>query len=157
MTDRTTNLRPQLVEGVVFESPADKYTITSPEIDCAARMHLCHAACCKLEVLLTRQDLTEGTVESDPTAPHYLKRHEDRSCLYAGEGDCCTVYSARPAMCRNYSCEGDRRVWIDFEKRIINPDINQEGWPKRFLTKSFLQMETEIYIQSATNQEVSDE
>ena len=157
MTDSTTNLRPQPAEGVVLESPADKYTVNSPEIDCAARMHLCHAACCKLEVLLSRQDLMEGIVESDPAAPHYMKRHEDRSCLYACEGDRCAVYPARPATCRGYSCKEDRRIWIDFEKRIINPDINEEGWPKRFLTKSFLHMKMEVYIQSATTtQEESD-
>lgn len=157
MDDRTTNLRPQPAEGVVLEAPTDKYTVSSPDIDCAARMHLCNAACCKLDILLTRQDLLEGIVESDPVAPHFLKRNEDGSCEHACEDNKCGVYPARPAMCRTWSCEGDRRIWTDFEKRIINPDINAEGWPRRFLTKTFLRMKMEVYLRSATTtQEESD-
>lgn len=158
MDGRTTNLLSQPTEGVVLETPADKYTVSSPDIDCAARMHLCHGACCKLEVLLSRQDLTEAIVESNPLAPHYMERNEDASCKYMCEDDRCRVYPARPAMCRLYSCITDRRVWIDFEKRIINPDVAKEGWPHRFLTKTFLRMKTEIYVQSATTttQEESD-
>jgi hypothetical protein len=33
----------------------------------------------------------------------------------------CTVYDDRPGTCREYDCREDKRVWIDYEKRIPAP------------------------------------
>jgi hypothetical protein len=35
------------------------------------------------------------------------------------------VWQQRPIPCRGYDCRKDERIWLDFEKRIINPDFDQ--------------------------------
>src|SRR6476659_8886212 len=37
----------------------DKYQLSDGDIDCAARLHLCHARCCAKSFELTTQDLDE--------------------------------------------------------------------------------------------------
>src|SRR5262245_2636279 len=39
---------------------ADKRKKEVPEIDCAARLHLCQARCCRFDVSLSAQDIAEG-------------------------------------------------------------------------------------------------
>ena len=46
-------------------------------------------------------------------------RHLDR------KGCRCTVYANRPVPCRAYDCRKDKRIWADFENRIINPDLEE--------------------------------
>jgi hypothetical protein len=101
----------------------DKYGLAPGEpIDCAARIPLCKARCCSFRVALTAQDIQERKLDWDLMEPYVLPRGEDRYCGYldrAGGG--CTVYGHRPATCREYSCREDRRVWIDFDRRIPAP------------------------------------
>ena len=35
----------------------------------------------------------------------------------------CGVYEDRPFVCRAYDCRKDKRIWEDFEKRTINPEL----------------------------------
>lgn len=100
----------------------DKYAITGEPIDCDARMHLCQARCCGLNVFLSRQDLEEGELSWDIDHPYRLTRNADGYCGHLGRDDgYCQRYEHRPATCRSYSCKTDRRVWIDFEARIPAP------------------------------------
>src|SRR5262245_49702201 len=48
--------------GVVYQKPEyDKYKFGGAvKIDCESRLHLCHAACCKLRFALSKQDVEEG-------------------------------------------------------------------------------------------------
>ena len=109
---------PVLSEGRVAPPPIDKYTIADrPIIDCASLLHLCGARCCHLSVALTSQDIGEGIVRPDPEAPNRNLRRADRSCIHLEERRC-TIYDARPAVCRRYDCRKDSRIWVDFEKRI---------------------------------------
>jgi Fe-S-cluster containining protein len=101
----------------------DKYTDEqTAEIDCAARIHLCHARCCTLNFYLTTQDLEEGVARWDYGNPYWIKRGEDGYCVHCDPSSrACTIHAQRPHVCRLYDCRQDKRIWIDFEARIPAP------------------------------------
>jgi len=108
----------QIADGV------DKYTLTDlPQIDCAALVPICGARCCKLEPLLSFQDLDERVLRWNYARPYTIARRDDGTCVHcdpATRG--CQVYAHRPAQCRTYDCRGDKRIWLDFERRIPAPE-----------------------------------
>lgn len=105
---------------VELSPPRDKYKMADlPEIDCAARLPLCKARCCSFQFPLSVQDLDERIVEWDYARPYRIRKRADGYCVHNEEGGCaCKVYANRPAICRGYDCRQDRRVWVDFDKRI---------------------------------------
>ncbi len=32
--------------------------------------------------------------------------------------------------CRGYDCRNDKRIWLDFENKIVNPNIHRAEWPQ---------------------------
>jgi Fe-S-cluster containining protein len=110
----------------LMKDDQDKYACTSSvTIDCDARMPLCHAACCRLSFALSVQDLEEGKVRWDLGRPYMNRREADGYCHHLERGSCaCTVYEARPLVCRVYDCRKDARIWKDFENRVINPNLD---------------------------------
>jgi len=116
-----------VVAPVVYVTEGgDKYALgpSEVEIDCAARLPLCHAACCRLRVPLTRQDLDEGVVQWDADRPYLNRQREDGFCVHCDAASHrCDVYDQRPGLCRTFDCRNDRRIWIDFERRIPNPSV----------------------------------
>ena len=108
---------------VQIADSTDKYQVPSAEdLDCAERLHLCHARCCSYDVKLSPQDLDEGHLRWDYARPYTLP-HKDGYCVYScrGEGGGCAEYAHRPAACRTYDCRKDERIWVDFEGRIATP------------------------------------
>jgi hypothetical protein len=107
--------------------PVDKYTIPPeklPEIDCESIIPICKARCCTLAVLLTFQDLDERVLQWDYAAPYVLRRGPDKYCVHIDKSDDafrCTEYARRPAVCRSYDCRNDKRIWLDFENRVLAP------------------------------------
>jgi Fe-S-cluster containining protein len=100
----------------------DKYGVESPDIDCAARIPLCGARCCSFEVMLSRQDLDEKKLPFVVDQPYMLPRDPvTKRCACMDAEGACSAYDYRPATCRTYDCREDRRVWIDFERRIPAP------------------------------------
>ena len=116
--------------GVVAlqEFEQDKYDYDEEAvIDCESRLHLCRAACCRLELALSRQDVEEGIVQWDLSRPYLIAREADGYCRHLERATCrCTVWEQRPIPCRGYDCRDDKRIWVDFEQRIINPDLEKE-------------------------------
>jgi hypothetical protein len=107
--------------GVAVTNVPDKYAVESPpQIDCAARLPLCGARCCKLTFALSVQDLDERVVRWNYAQPYRIAQREDGYCVHNEAGGC-SIYAQRPAVCRAYDCRQDRRIWIDFEKRIPAP------------------------------------
>lgn len=93
-------------------------------IDCHNRVHLCKAACCKLGFYLSRQDLEEGVVRWDFGRPYHIMQKENGYCVHYDEGTCkCTIREHRPLPCRTYDCRNDKRIWVDFDKMIPNPEL----------------------------------
>jgi hypothetical protein len=114
---------------VIDEVQTSKYDIPAeelPQIDCAERLPLCKAACCRLRWALGEEDLEEGVVQWELRRP-YLNRVEepDGWCVHCHpETKACGIYEQRPRVCRTYDCRNDDRIWVDFEQRIINPDLH---------------------------------
>lgn len=114
--------------GVIRAEPdVDKYTFTGGpggEIDCAARIPLCHAACCRLQFGLTKQDVEEGILKWEFAHPYMIRQEADGYCTHLDRGSCaCTVYEHRPVPCRGYDCRKDSRIWEDFDARVPSPEL----------------------------------
>ncbi len=109
------------------EDERDKYTFDETvEIDCESRVHLCKAACCRMSFALSQQDVEEGVIKWDLGRPYLIAQDADGYCRHLDrKSSCCTVRDQRPLPCRGYDCRKDKRVWVDFEKRIINPDLEE--------------------------------
>lgn len=128
-------LRRQYVErgmGVAMqEFGVSKYAFqAAPEIDCASRIQLCHAACCKLPLALSKEDIEEGSVSWELGQPYMLAHDSDGYCAHHNrETHGCGIYAQRPIPCRGYDCRNDQRIWLDFEKAIPNPDLTAPAWP----------------------------
>lgn len=102
-------------------SLTDKREQPNSEVDCEARMPLCHGACCSLEVPLSAQDLEEGIVRWDVGRPYYIRHDGDGRCTHQVRATgFCGIYGDRPRECRSYSCKNDRRIWRDFDLRVPN-------------------------------------
>lgn len=99
---------------------ADKRSQVAPVIDCEARLPICKARCCKLEVVLSVEDLDERILRWEYRRPYHLGKRSDGYCVHHAEGGC-GVYADRPAQCRLYDCRNDRRIWLDFDARIPAP------------------------------------
>ncbi|HKA90710.1 MAG TPA: YkgJ family cysteine cluster protein [Haliangiales bacterium] len=102
----------------------DKYALKDlPDIDCASIIPICKARCCKLWFSLSFQDLDEGVVEWDYALPYVIRKRADHRCVHQdAETGGCGIYAHRPGACRIYDCRNDKRIWIDFDKRIPAPD-----------------------------------
>jgi Fe-S-cluster containining protein len=112
--DRGIKLRLSMVD--------DKYSVDSPDIDCASRIPLCGARCCSFDVALSRQDLVERKLPFVIERPYELPRDPvTKRCACMDDTGACTAYEHRPATCRTYDCREDRRVWLDFAARIPAP------------------------------------
>lgn len=93
-------------------------------VDCAARMHVCHAVCCTLPFPLSAAEVEAGKVKWDLGHP-YLIRHDRRGrCVHNDESTgACGVYDDRPTVCHGYSCANDERIWKDFDAMVINDEF----------------------------------
>ena len=101
------------------------------EIDCSERLPLCGGACCKLPVALSKEDVEEAVLRWELGRPYLLAHDADRHCHHFDrDTQRCGAYGVRPIPCRAYDCRHDDRIWIDFEAGIVNPAINEPGWPE---------------------------
>ena len=108
---------------VILNDVPDKYALTNlPIIDCEARLPLCKARCCTFTFALSTQDLDEREIRWDYGRPYQIARRGDGYCVHNEESGAakhlCAVHGDRPASCRTYDCREDKRIWIDFDKRI---------------------------------------
>lgn len=114
--------------GAAYQDPEhDKYTFEgSVEIDCPSRLHLCKAACCRLRFALSHQDVEEGIVQWEFGHPYFIAQGEDGYCRHLDrESMGCSIHKNRPVPCRGYDCRQDKRIWSDFEGRIVSPDLDK--------------------------------
>jgi hypothetical protein len=94
------------------------------EIDCENRLHLCQAACCRLRFALTVRDVERGNVKWNLGQPYMIRQGSDGYCHHLDrEARHCGIYEDRPFVCRAYDCRKDQRIWQDFEKRIVSPEL----------------------------------
>jgi Fe-S-cluster containining protein len=118
---------------VMMENRVDKYALTElPDVPCAELIPLCRGRCCTLHFPLSKQDLNERVVKWQYARPYIIRQGEDGYCVHndrATKG--CGVYEHRPATCRTYDCRKDKRIWVDFERRIpvVDPRLEPRDAP----------------------------
>jgi Fe-S-cluster containining protein len=124
----------QTLDRVLLGAVDDKYALTPTDVPCAELIPICQARCCRLTFALTSQDLDEGVIRWEYGKP-YLIRHRasDGYCVHHDPAShFCTVHAHRPGICRTYSCANDKRIWADFERRILAAPVDElplEGHP----------------------------
>jgi Fe-S-cluster containining protein len=98
-------------------------TIAPVQVDCQARLHICHAACCKLAFALSIPEVESGKIKWDLGRPYFIRQENNGCCTHldAPSGQC-HIYQDRPGVCKQYSCANDRRIWTDFEKMELNTE-----------------------------------
>ena len=93
------------------------------EVDCSARLHICHAACCRLDFALSVSEVESGKVKWDLGRPYFIRRESDGCCTHLDSASgTCRIYPDRPGVCTGYTCAGDARIWKDFEKMVLNQE-----------------------------------
>ncbi|HEV2381684.1 MAG TPA: YkgJ family cysteine cluster protein [Terriglobia bacterium] len=119
--------------GVMLQDDVeDKYSFQGEaHIDCENRIEFCRAACCRLRFALSKQDVHEGVIKWDLGRPYLIAQGKDGYCTHLERGTCqCTVREHRPVPCRGYDCRNDKRIWADFENKIVNPNLQRPDWPQ---------------------------
>ena len=108
------------------EKEQDKYRFEPVQINCAERVHLCKAACCRLTFALSKQDVEEGMVKWNFERPYLIARQSSGYCLHMDQQDFnCTIHDQRPVPCRGYDCRQDQRIWANFEEKRVSPDLER--------------------------------
>jgi Fe-S-cluster containining protein len=93
------------------------------EVNCAERLHVCHAVCCKLSFALTSAEVDSGKVKWDLGFPYFIRHGSNSYCTHNDtETGRCAIYADRPGVCRRYSCVDDPRIWKDFDNMVLNED-----------------------------------
>lgn len=95
------------------------------QVDCVSRWPICKAACCRiLTQPLTAEEVDSRRYRWDLRRPYLLPKNRT-GCSYLRSGGCaCVLYAdGLPLTCAHYSCTEDRRIWADFEQRILNPSL----------------------------------
>ncbi|MCX5746376.1 MAG: YkgJ family cysteine cluster protein, partial [Proteobacteria bacterium] len=92
-------------------------------VPCMELMPICKARCCRLRFSLSSRDLDEGVIRWDYGKPYQIRqRASDGYCVHNDHATGgCTTHAHRPKVCRTYSCKDDKRIWLDFDNRIVAP------------------------------------
>ena len=116
--------------GLMYQDPEyDKYTFEhGADEDCQNRLPVCKAVCCKFPFALSRQDVEEGIIHWEFGRPYLIAHGADGYCVHLDrENYKCTVYEHRTVPCRGFNCKDNERwkVWADYEKKVIDPDLTK--------------------------------
>jgi hypothetical protein len=101
------------------------------QVNCAERMPVCHAICCKLDFALTASEVESGAIRWELGRPYQIRHEADGFCTHRDrDTGFCGIYDSRPGIYRSYSCAHDKRIWKDFERMELNRewlDANLSG------------------------------
>jgi hypothetical protein len=116
--------------GIGVEYLDAKYDDVTPDnearIDCADRVSLCRAVCCRLPFALTEKEVRKGVIRWNFGRPYLIARGADGYCSHFDRGRfTCEIYEDRPVSCRLFDCRTDARwpIWEDFEAKSVNNDL----------------------------------
>jgi Fe-S-cluster containining protein len=92
-------------------------------VDCASRLPICKAACCRLRFALTSEEVERGVIRWDLGRPYIIRHDETGMCVHNDPASgACEVYTERPRPCQQYSCATDERIWRDFDRMELNSE-----------------------------------
>ena len=98
--------------GIAIRVDREGSELAGTPVDCEARMHACHAVCCRLRFPLTVEEVESGLMKWDLGRPYFNRHGPDGYCVQCDSGThACGIYEQRPAPCRQYSCADDKRIW----------------------------------------------
>jgi hypothetical protein len=102
-------------------------------VNCAERMPVCKAICCRLSFPLTAEEVQGGQLKWDLGRPYFIRHDARGACVHQdGASGACGVYDRRPSLCKNYSCETDGRIWKDFAGMVLNREwLDEHLGPER--------------------------
>jgi Fe-S-cluster containining protein len=114
--------------GIIHQDPEfDKYTFEhEAQVDCKSRMHIFRAICCTFPFALLRQDVEEGIIRWEFVRPYLIAHGEDGDCVHLDrETYKCTINAHRTVPCWGFDCRDNEKwkVWLDYEKKVINPEF----------------------------------
>lgn len=110
-------------------------------VNCEERLPVCKAVCCKLNFALSVDEIEAGKAKWDLGQPYFIRQKINGYCTHLDtKSTCCSIYPDRPKVCRKYSCAKDKRIWIDFENKVLNHE-----WIEENLKERKLQLQ-EVYI-----------
>lgn len=146
------NVREQMEERGETIGPGVALRVDAPPepgreivlVNCAERMPVCKAICCKLTFALTREEVEAGYVKWDLGIPYQIRQEPNGACTHQATTGACGVYENRPGICRRYSCAGDTRIWKDFEGMVLNDEWLREhlgGTTPRLVTARMIPQE----------------
>jgi hypothetical protein len=115
-------------DGAMFQDPEyDKYNFEhAAEIDCANRVHLCHATCCRLPFALSHQDVREGIVHWNLGQPYLISRTAMATAHMIATRVRHLYQPPCPCRASTAATTGDL---AGFRGPIPNPAIEQPDWP----------------------------
>lgn len=126
VADELSEKRETLSGGVQLRVDDDAPVVEN-KLDCAARMHICKAVCCRLSFPLSAPEVESGKVKWELGKPYFVRRDAAGCCVHLDGKKGCEVYQDRPRVCRGYSCEKDERIWKDFDKMVLNQEWIDEN------------------------------
>jgi Fe-S-cluster containining protein len=130
-------------------------------VDCAARMHVCHAVCCRLHFPLSAEEVEGGAVRWDLGRPYQIRHDDSGTCVHNDPGTgSCSVYEDRPGVCRTYSCAHDERIWTDFATMTLNTawiEENLHGTGPRLARASMVRLPDPVLRPGAGPQPASED
>lgn len=111
--------------------PAGDQTFTP--VNCAERMPVCKAICCRLSFPLTAEEVQSGQLKWEMGRPYFIRHNSQGACVHQNDATgACGVYDKRPSICKRYSCETDTRIWKDFANMVLNQEwIDEHLGPER--------------------------
>ena len=108
---------------VVRMDPASDGAPAPARVDCAKRLHVCQAVCCRLDFALSVPEIEGGRVKWDLGRPYFIRHDADGCCAHLdAHSHGCTAYADRPQVCRHYDCTHDTRIWKDFDAMALNTE-----------------------------------
>jgi hypothetical protein len=115
----------KLMEKGIFVVYGDEVdTDETVILDPGDRRKICKSICCSFTFALTKEEVEKGIIKWNNKRPYFIARDDDGFCPHLDrESLQCKIWENRPARCRKYDCRKKTSVWIDWEKKIINPDI----------------------------------
>lgn len=118
MLERLIELGIAVVYG---DEPEDFQEVVFDETSC---LNKCKAICCSFTFALTKDEVNKGLIKWNKKRPYFIARDEDGYCPHLNrETYKCEIWENRPIRCRIYDCRNDSNVWLDWENKIINPDV----------------------------------
>jgi Fe-S-cluster containining protein len=92
-------------------------------VNCAERIPVCKAICCRLSFPLTAEEVQSGQLKWDLGRPYFIRHNAQGACVHQESATgACGVYSKRPSLCKSYSCATDTRIWKDFDNMTLNQE-----------------------------------